>query len=149
MPPPNPLPALLPEMVLWLMVSVAAGKLLMPWTLLEIVQPLTMRALWLRMAVPFALVIVMPLRTAGWLALTSNTPNWLLPLTVSWSAAGPWMVTPVVMDSSPLVSVMVWPTRLGAKTMVSPLLAAAMSARSEPAPLSLAFVTVSVLSRQR
>jgi len=33
--------------------------------------------------------------------------------------------------------------------MVSPLWAAAISARSEPAPLSLALVTVSVLNRQR
>jgi hypothetical protein len=37
---------------------------------------------------------------------------------------------------------MVWPFRLGAKTMVSPLLAAAMSARSEPGPLSAVVVTV-------
>src|SRR6516165_5357298 len=44
---------------------------------------------------------------------------------------------------------MVWPFRLGAKLMVSPGFAAAISARSEPAPLSLVFMTVSVLGRKR
>jgi hypothetical protein len=75
-------------------------------------------------------------------------PAWP-PLTVSWAAPGPLTVGDVLMDSSPLVSVMVWPSRLGSKTMVSLFLAAAISARSEPEPLSLAFTTVSVLSSHR
>jgi hypothetical protein len=63
----------------------------------------------------------------------------------SWLAPGPWMVSFLLRSSSPLVSVMVSPFRLGAKTMVSPLLAAAISARSEPVPLSALLMTVSVL----
>src|SRR5262249_44433543 len=41
------------------------------------------------------------------------------------------------------------PFRLLSKTMVSPFCAAAISARSEPAPLSSLFVTVRVLGSQR
>src|SRR6516162_9092624 len=44
---------------------------------------------------------------------------------------------------------MVFPLRLWSKTMVSPLLAAAMSARNEPGPLSRLFMTVSVLGTSR
>src|SRR6516162_7709363 len=44
---------------------------------------------------------------------------------------------------------MVFPLRLWSKTMVSPLLAAAMSARNEPGPLSRLLVTVSVLGTSR
>src|SRR5216683_979742 len=76
-------------------------------------------------------------------------PDRALLLTVRLRSLGPTMVRFFLMSSSPLVSVMVWPTRLGAKTMVSPLWAAAMSARSEPAPLSRLFRTVSVLGTQR
>jgi hypothetical protein len=46
------------------------------------------------------------------------------------------------------VSVMVWPRRLGAKLMVSPLWAAAISPHSEPsprAPVSRTLITISVL----
>jgi hypothetical protein len=55
------------------------------------------------------------------------------------------MSTLVVTARGPLVRVMAWPTRLLAKVMVSPLPAAARAARSEPGPLSLAAVTVSVV----
>src|SRR6266481_890408 len=96
------------------------------------------------------LLIVRPLRVTDFVDFaTSNTREALLPLTVSWPAPGPAMVTLWLMSSSPLVSVMVWPARLGAKTMVSLLWAAAISARSEPAPLSRLFRTVSVLGNQR
>src|SRR5260370_6144206 len=99
---------------------------------------------------PAALLIVSPLRVTDFVVLvTSNTREAWLPLTVSWLAPGPVMVTLWLMSSSPLVNVMVWPSRLGAKTMVSLLWAAAMSARSEPAPLSRLFRTVSVLGSQR
>src|SRR5713101_8417357 len=54
-----------------------------------------------------------------------------------------------LMTSSPLVRLIVWPARLGLKTIVSPGLATAISARSDPAPLSRLFRTVSVLSRHR
>jgi hypothetical protein len=40
------------------------------------------------------------------------------------------------MATSPLVKVMIWPARLGANRMVSPFWAAAISARSDPGPLS-------------
>src|SRR6516162_6879676 len=59
------------------------------------------------------------------------------------------MVRLLLISSWPLVSVMVWPVRLGAKTIVSLFLAAAISARSEPVPLSRLFVTVSVLGTSR
>src|SRR5262245_60750776 len=58
----------------------------------------------------------------------------------------------VVMSSSPVVSVMVEPFPLTLKTIVSiPLLcsACAIALRSEPRPLSLVLVTVSVLGTQR
>src|SRR5713101_7513161 len=96
------------------------------------------------------LLIVRPLRVTDFVDFaTSNTREALLPLTVSWPAPGPAMVTLCLMSSSPLVSVMVWPSRLGAKTMVSLLWAAAISARREPSPLSRLLVTVSVLGTQR
>ncbi len=53
------------------------------------------------------------------------------------------------MDNSPLFSVMVLFWRAWAKTIVSPVRAAAISARSEPVPLSATLVTVSVLGSQR
>src|SRR5206468_2791420 len=96
------------------------------------------------------LLIVRPLRVTDFVDFaTSNTREALLPLTVSWPAPGPAMVTLWLMSTSPLVSVMVWPFSLEAKTMVSLLWAAAISARSEPAPLSRLFRTVSVLGTQR
>src|SRR5437899_5739125 len=96
------------------------------------------------------LLIVRPLRVTDFVDFaTSNTREALLPLTVNLPAPGPAMVTLWLMNSSPLVSVMVLPSRLGAKTMVSLLWAAVMSARSEPAPLSRLFRTVSVLGNQR
>src|SRR6266478_521995 len=96
------------------------------------------------------LLIVRPLRVTDFVDFaTSNTCEALLPLTVKLLAPGPVMVTLWLMSSSPLVSVMVWPSRPGAKTMVSLLWAAAISARSEPVPLSKLFSTVSVLGTQR
>ena len=59
------------------------------------------------------------------------------------------MVTLSVMSNSPLVSVIVSPLSLEEKSMVSPLAAAMMAAHSDPLPLSLLFVTVSVLSNVR
>src|SRR5262249_52841967 len=54
------------------------------------------------------------------------------------------------MSSSPLVSVMVWKsTRLGSKMIVVLFLARAISARSEPGPLSLVLVTTRVLGTSR
>ena len=53
------------------------------------------------------------------------------------------------MSNSPLVSVIVSPLSLDEKLMVSPLVAAAISARSEPVPLSLLLVTVKLLSNVR
>src|SRR5262249_20009692 len=53
------------------------------------------------------------------------------------------------MSSSPVVSMMVEPSRLGSKTIVVLFLARAISARSEPGPLSAALVTVRVLGTSR
>src|SRR5262249_49165487 len=72
----------------------------------------------------------------------------LLPLTVTLAAPGPWIVRFFVTASSPLVSVMV-PLTAAGKGMVSPGGAAAIWARSEPAPLSLRLVTVRVLGTVR
>src|SRR5262245_36927819 len=55
-----------------------------------------------------------------------------LPLMASRPAPGPWMLRPFLIVSWPLVSVIVWPVRLEAKTMVSPLLAWAMVSRRDP-----------------
>src|SRR5262249_169654 len=74
-------------------------------------------------------------------------PLMALPLMAKRLAPGPEMVRPFLMSSSPLVSVMVWPFRLGSKLMVSPLCADAIAARSDPGPLSL--VVVTVLGTQR
>src|SRR5262249_5861105 len=76
------------------------------------------------------------------------------PLTVMPLLA-PSMVRLLLMSRGPLpaLSVMVMPARLPAKTILSPLLAAArISPRRDPSPLtplSELFMTVSVLSRQR
>ena len=124
------------------------------------VLALTVSVPWLRMPPPRSLtwvpewatplLIVRPLRVTELVPVaTSNTREWPPPLIVSSPAPGPAMVKSWLMSSSPLVSVMVWPFRLGAKTMVSPLWAAAMSARKEPAPLSRRLLTVSVLGTQR
>src|SRR5262249_34955377 len=97
-------------------------------------------------------VIVIPAMVTVTPPLISKMRLASLPLTVSWFAPGPSMSRFLVMASSPLVSVMVWPRRLGAKLMVSPLWAAAISPRSEPSPatpVSRLLVTVSVLGTQR
>ena len=66
--------------------------------------------------------------------LMSKTRFALLPLMASKLAPGPSMSRLLLNASSPLVSVMVWPSRVGAKTIVSPLPAALIAARREPAP---------------
>ena len=89
--------------------------------------------------------------TVAWLPM-SKTRLALLPLTVSWPAPGPVMVRSWLMTSWPLLSVMVWPERPAAKSMVSPAAAAAISPRSEPSlatPVSRLLVTVRVLGSQR
>src|SRR5262249_56731501 len=72
-----------------------------------------------------------------------------LPLTASLFAPSPSMSRFVVIANCPLVRVIVCPLRLLAKLIVSPLLATAMAARSEPGPLSRLFRTVRVLGSQR
>src|SRR5262249_15212613 len=57
-------------------------------------------------------------------------------------AARPWMVRLLLMTSWPLVSAMVDPDRVPAKTMVSLGPASLMSARSDPGPLSAVVVTI-------
>jgi len=59
-----------------------------------------------------AMVTTLPL-------LMSKTRLASLPLMVSWLAPGPSMSRLLVIASSPLVRVIVWPFRLGSKTMVS------------------------------
>src|SRR5262249_50704083 len=91
--------------------------------------------------------IVKPLRRAA--PVTLNTCVALLPLTVSRAAPGPWMVVcePSVRERTPPVSVIVlgalkkdgWKVMTSAPVVV---LAWDTAARSEPAPLSFALVTV-------
>src|SRR5262249_50005548 len=117
------------------------------------VQPLTVSVPLLKMPPPQLLatpsLIVRPLRVtfAGW--ATSNTREMGLPLTVKLPAPGPAVVRLCLRERPPPGRWMVWRAGLGAKTMVSKFLAAAISARSEPAPLSRLLVTVSVLGTQR
>src|SRR5262245_31615865 len=116
----------------------------------KIPPPALARTGELPLARPSAIVI--PAMVTVRPALMSKTRLAWLPLTVSWFAPGPSMSRFLVMANSPPISVMVWPARLGAKSMVSPLWAAAISPRSEPsprAPVSRALVTVSVLGTQR
>ncbi len=82
-------------------------------------------------------------------SLMSNTREVSLPLTASLSAPGPSMSRLFLISSWSLISVMVWPLRLEAKTMVSPSLALLIVSRSEPAPLSRVLVTVRVLGTVR
>src|SRR5215469_15123656 len=67
----------------------------------------------------------------------------------SSSAPGPSILRLVLRASGPLVNVIAWYVRLGSKTIVSPLCAAAMAARNEPSPLSALFSTVSTLNTVR
>ena len=81
----------------------------------------------------------------------SNTRLALLPLIARTLAPGPAIVTcmPCRINNSPEVKVMV-PTTVGAKLIVSPVrAAAAISALSEPTPLSLVLVTRSVAGTMR
>ncbi len=77
-----------------------------------------------------------------------NATRRSLPLTVKMPAPGPSMSRFWVISSSPLVSVMV-PVTLLANAMVSPGLAVLIVARNDPAPPSLVFVTMSMLSKVR
>jgi hypothetical protein len=81
--------------------------------------------------------------------LMSKTRLISLPLMASRLAPGPSMSRLLVIASWSLVRVMVWPARLEAKTIVSPLLAAAMVSRRDPPPLSRLFRTVRVLRTVR
>src|SRR5262245_11473351 len=77
-------------------------------------------------------VIVIPAMVTVTPPLMSKTRLVLLPLMVRRLAPGPSISRLLVIANSPLVSAMVWPARLGAKLMVSPLWARAISPRSEP-----------------
>src|SRR5262245_22559505 len=104
----------------------------------------------LLLARPFSIVRpAMVTATGFWFWLTLKTRLALLPLMASKLAPGPSMSRLLLIASSSLVSVIVWPLRLGAKTMLSPLLARPIASRREPAPLSWLFRTVSVLRAVR
>src|SRR5579871_4645954 len=68
-------------------------------------------------------------------------------------APRPMIVRLCVIDSTPLLSVMVWLFRLGLKTMASPDALVVMALRSEPAGPgegpSLVFITVKVAGARR
>jgi hypothetical protein len=90
-------------------------------------------------------VMVSPEMLTLALPLTSKIRLASLPLTASLFAPGPSIVT-LWLIGSWRVSVMV-PCSSGAKSMVSPLPAAAMADRREPAPLSNRLVTGKVLGK--
>src|SRR5262249_44095528 len=92
-------------------------------------------------ALPF--VILKPEMVAPDVKL-SNTRKVPLPSTDRLAAPGPLMVTAVVICSSPLVSKMVPETPVA--SMMSPLTAVASASRNEPVPLSLVFVTVTIVA---
>ncbi len=77
--------------------------------------------------------------------MIANTPLVPPPLTVSSPAPGPTIWRFLLMSSAPLVSVIVWPSSFEENWIVAPSLALMSAWRSEPAPLSLVFVTVIVL----
>ena len=81
--------------------------------------------------------------------LTSKTRLVLLPLMASRPGPGPLMSRLLLIASSSLVRVIFWPLRAGAKTIVSPPLAALIAARREPDPFSRLLVTVKVLGTAR
>ena len=89
------------------------------------------RALPLRMSsflsVTFALLVMTNIRCKSF-PLNEIPPASAEASMVSWMP---------VIESSPLVSVMVAPFRVGSKSMVSPLVAVAMASRSEPGSESL------------
>jgi hypothetical protein len=120
--------------------------------LVDRVQPTSVRVPAFSMPPPLSarpLVIVKRSIPAVTPAAMLNTRLWLLPLIVSWSAPSPTMSRLALIANSPLVKVMVWPTRLASKTIMSPSPAPRMASRSEPEPLSCVFSTVYVLSRVR
>src|SRR5665213_1691951 len=79
--------------------------------------------------------------------LTSKTREVWLPLSLIWLVnADPSMVRFLSSNNSPLVSVIVAPERLLEKLMVSPEVEPKMACRNEPAPLSLAVVTVKLVA---
>src|SRR5262245_38111825 len=110
-------------------------------------MPPPSKTLLARIALPS--LIVRPLMLTFTLGATSNTRELPPPLTFSRPAPRPRIVTSLVMFSSPLVSVIVWKSSCGSKAIVVLFLARAISARSEPGPLSLVLVTVSVLGTSR
>src|SRR5262249_57011435 len=129
MPPSRPAES--PDRVLWLTVSVPALKMPPPWSLTPLV-----------MVRPDSV-------TAAELLVMSKTRLALLPLTCTGLAAGLSMSRLLLMASSPLVSVMVWPWTRPSKRILSPLAAAAMVALSDRAPLAGGFRTASVVSKAR
>jgi hypothetical protein len=97
---------------------------------------------------PFSMVRPEMLTVA--LKETEKTRLVELPLTARTPAPGPVMVRLLSRRIWPLVRVMSGQEGLGAKVMVSPLIAASTSPRSEPSPetpLSLQLVTVRVAAR--
>ena len=94
---------------------------------------------------PSAIVRSLMVRDPLWTTKTRLVP---LPLMVRFSAPGPTMVRFEVMVSA-LASLMVPPSRCLAKSIVSPLVAALMTARRVPGPLSARDVTGTTLGTVR
>src|SRR5262245_56209712 len=171
MAPPPPPPLLLVDstaVLAWLFVEELSSMLRLARTSLKMAPPprppvarlfdrataLTIRLVPapLRMPPPWSAdpwVMVRPARVTVSLLLMSKTRLASLPLTAKRLAPGPSMSRFLLIASSPLVSVIVWPLRLGAKRMVSPLRALVIAARSDPWPLSRLFSTVRVLRTVR
>src|SRR5678815_3270368 len=65
-------------------------------------------------------------------------------LIVSSSGPGPSTMILLLITSSPVVSVIVWPLSAGVNPITSPSCASASAWRNEPGPLSFVLVTISV-----
>ena len=137
---PPPLPKLPMESALALLLVMTT------WSRLS-VAPASMRTPPPLVPTSCPLAIVRP-EMATFAPAISKTRLASLPLTDSLFAPGPLIVTLSVIDNSPLVSVMV-PCSPLAKSIVSPLWARPISARSEPVPWSCRFVTVKALGTLR
>jgi hypothetical protein len=147
------LPKLFADTVLLLTVSVLPPPLYMPLPKMPDLTLLPVTTLLLRVKLPESMmpppfevllkppVMVSPEITHRCVRRDGEDTRAVVSLTVKFEAPGPLIVRLVLMVSIPVVSVMV-AGEVRLKLIASPDAALAIQPRSDPAPLSLVFVTV-------